>query len=109
ISPPPSSRSSARRRGPRRSLPRHIRPPSELPTGIFARPVDFSGLVRRYDAWAFRRRRIKAMKYMLLIWGEQGRSLSETEREQIYAGHRAYGEAMTKAGVIRGGAELKPP
>jgi hypothetical protein len=27
----------------------------------------------------------------------------------IHAGHRAYGEAMTKAGVIRGGAELKPP
>jgi hypothetical protein len=49
------------------------------------------------------------VKYILLIWGDEGRVLNETEREQIYAGHRAYGEAMTKAGVIRGGAELKPP
>ena len=49
------------------------------------------------------------MKYILLIWGEEGRAPSEAEKERIYAGHRAYGEAMTNAGVIRGGAELKPP
>ncbi len=49
------------------------------------------------------------MKYILLIWGEEGRAPSEAEKERIYAGHRAYGEAMTQAGVIRGGAELKPP
>ena len=28
--------------------------------------------------------------------------------EKIYAEHRAYGEAMGKAGVIQGGSELKP-
>jgi hypothetical protein len=38
------------------------------------------------------------MKYILLIWGEEGRQLTEARREQIYSGHRAYGEAMTKAG-----------
>jgi hypothetical protein len=47
------------------------------------------------------------MKYMLLIYSDE-RKLSPTEMEQIYAGHRAYGEAMTKAGVMRGGAELQP-
>lgn len=47
------------------------------------------------------------MKYMLLIYSEE-RNLSPAEREQIYAGHRGYGEAMTKAGVMRGGAELQP-
>ena len=47
------------------------------------------------------------MKYMLLIYGDE-RKLTQAEMDQIYAGHRAYGEAMTKAGVMRGGAELKP-
>jgi hypothetical protein len=37
------------------------------------------------------------MKYILLIC-EEGRQPTEAQREQIYAGHRAYGEAMTKAG-----------
>jgi hypothetical protein len=47
------------------------------------------------------------MKYMLLIYSDE-RKLTESEREQIYAAHRAYGDAMTKAGVMRGGAELQP-
>jgi hypothetical protein len=47
------------------------------------------------------------MKYMLLIYSDE-RKLTQTEMEQIYAGHRAYGEALTKAGVMRGGAELQP-
>lgn len=47
------------------------------------------------------------MKYMLLIYSDE-RNLSQPEMEQIYAGHRSYGEAMNAAGVMRGGAELKP-
>jgi len=49
------------------------------------------------------------VKYILLIYGDQKaeRRMSQDEMEKIYAGHRAYGEAMTKAGVMRG-AELKP-
>jgi hypothetical protein len=34
--------------------------------------------------------------------------MSEADMQKLYADHRAYGEAMTKAGVIRGGSELKP-
>jgi hypothetical protein len=47
-----------------------------------------------------------SMKYMLLIYGDE-RRLTPAEMEHIYEGHRAYGEAMTKAGVMRGGAELQ--
>ena len=50
------------------------------------------------------------MKYILLIYGDGRRwqSLGKDEMEQIYAAHRAYGEAMQKAGVVLGGFELKP-
>ena len=50
------------------------------------------------------------MKYMLLIYGDESAwgSMSEEARQKLYAEHRAFGEAMTKAGVIRGGSELKP-
>jgi len=50
------------------------------------------------------------MKYMLLIYGSERvwGNMSKEEMEVIYAGHRAYGEAMRKAGVIRDGSELKP-
>ncbi len=50
------------------------------------------------------------MTYMLLIYGPEQvwASLSGEEMARIYADHRAYGEAMTKAGVMRGGSELKP-
>jgi hypothetical protein len=30
------------------------------------------------------------------------------ETTDLYAGHRAYGKAMTDAGVMEGGSELKP-
>jgi hypothetical protein len=51
-----------------------------------------------------------AMKYILLIYGDEKRwqSMAHEDMQNIYAGHRAYGEAMTKAGVMRGGSELKP-
>ena len=50
------------------------------------------------------------MKYILLIYGSERvwGNMSKDEMEKIYAGHRAYGEAMRKAGVIRDGSELKP-
>jgi hypothetical protein len=50
------------------------------------------------------------MKYMLLIYGDERvwSSLSPEEMRRIYAAHNAYGEAMAKAGVLLGGAELKP-
>jgi hypothetical protein len=50
------------------------------------------------------------MKYILLIYGDETvwSSMSEADAQKIYAGHQAYGEKMAKAGVIRGGAELKP-
>jgi len=50
------------------------------------------------------------MKYILLIYGSEKAwaSLSQEEMEKVYAGHRAYSEEMEKAGVIRGGSELKP-
>ena len=49
------------------------------------------------------------MKYILLIYGDEKvwESASQQEAEKIHAGHRVYGENMAKAGVIRGGAELK--
>lgn len=50
------------------------------------------------------------MKYILLIYGDERiwASMSTDEMEKIYADHRAYGEAMGKAGVMLGGSELKP-
>lgn len=50
------------------------------------------------------------MKYILLIYGDEREweALSSDEMAKVYEQHRAYGEAMEKAGVIRGGAELKP-
>jgi hypothetical protein len=50
------------------------------------------------------------MKYLLLIYGDERvwQSMSKEQMARIYADHRAYGEAMTKAGVMRGGSELKP-
>jgi hypothetical protein len=50
------------------------------------------------------------MKYILLIYGneKEWESLSREEMERVYGEHGAYAEAMEKAGVMRGGAELKP-
>ncbi len=50
------------------------------------------------------------MKYALLIYADEQSwaSMSEEEMHQVYEGHRAYGEAMTEAGVLRGGEELQP-
>lgn len=50
------------------------------------------------------------MKYILLIYGDERawESMTREEMEKVYEAHREYSEAMEKAGVIRGGAELKP-
>ena len=50
------------------------------------------------------------MKYILLIYGDERRwqTMAQADMQRIYEDHKAYGEALTKAGVIRGGAELKP-
>ena len=50
------------------------------------------------------------MRYMLLIYGDERvwSSLSEEDMRRIYADHNAYGAEMTKAGVLLGGAELRP-
>jgi hypothetical protein len=52
----------------------------------------------------------RSVKYILLIYGDERvwSSLSREEMEHVYAEHRAYGEAMDKAGIMRGGYELKP-
>lgn len=50
------------------------------------------------------------MQYILLIYGDEREwaSMSKEDMERVYAAHGAYSDAMTKAGVMRGGAELKP-
>jgi hypothetical protein len=50
------------------------------------------------------------MKYILLIYSDERNwaSVSKEDTEKMYAAHTAYGEAMQKAGVMRGGHELKP-
>jgi len=50
------------------------------------------------------------MQYIVLIYGSEKSwtSLSKPEAEQMYAEYRKYSEDLAKAGVIRGGSELKP-
>jgi hypothetical protein len=50
------------------------------------------------------------VKYLMLIYGaESAWANMPTEKlDEIYAAHRAYGDEMQKAGVVRGGAELQP-
>ena len=50
------------------------------------------------------------MQYIVLIYGsEKGwSSMSKAGVEQMYAEYRKYSEDLGKAGVIRGGSELKP-
>ena len=50
------------------------------------------------------------MQYMLLIYSNEAgmQAASKAEGEQMMAAYGAYGEAMKKAGVIRGGDRLHP-
>jgi hypothetical protein len=49
------------------------------------------------------------MKYALLIYGDENvwASMSRADMEKTYEAHRRYGEAMVRAGVLRGG-EVRP-
>jgi hypothetical protein len=50
------------------------------------------------------------VKYILLIYGDERvwASMGQDEMQRIYEAHGEYGKAMQEAGVLRGGAELKP-
>ena len=50
------------------------------------------------------------MQYIVLIYGsEKGwGSMSRPDVEQMYAEYKKYSEELAKAGVMRGGSELKP-
>jgi hypothetical protein len=50
------------------------------------------------------------VKYLMLMYGAERvwENMPTEQMDRIYAAHRAYGEEMQKAGVIRGGAELRP-
>ena len=50
------------------------------------------------------------MQYILLIYGDERawEAMPAAEMEKVYAEHRAFGEALEKAGAMRGGSELKP-
>jgi hypothetical protein len=52
----------------------------------------------------------RAMEYIVLIYGsEKGwTSMSKPEVERMYAEYRTYSADLAKAGVLRGGSELKP-
>jgi hypothetical protein len=50
------------------------------------------------------------VKYILMIYGDEREWLATSREDMaaIYEAHAAYGAEMQKAGVMRGGAELKP-
>ena len=50
------------------------------------------------------------MKYILLIYSDEQKwaAMAKEELAKVYEQHGAYGEAMTRAGVLRGGYELQP-
>jgi len=50
------------------------------------------------------------MKYILLIYGNEKvwGDASKEQTEKMYAAFADYGKAMREAGVVLGGAELKP-
>ena len=50
------------------------------------------------------------MQYMLLIYGAESgfASMSEEALQKMYAGYMVVSKEMAEAGVMQGGAELKP-
>ena len=50
------------------------------------------------------------MNYILLICSDDKlwEAADQEALQKMYAEHTAYGKALTEAGVLRGGAELKP-
>jgi hypothetical protein len=54
--------------------------------------------------------RESTMQYVLLIYSNEAgmQAASKADADQMMAAYGAYGEAMKKAGVIRGGERLRP-
>lgn len=50
------------------------------------------------------------MKYILMLYGNEQvwNAMSEQDMAKVYAAHTAYANQMQAAGVMRGGAELRP-
>ena len=50
------------------------------------------------------------MKYLLMIWNNESEIANAPDSEMAprLAAYRAYGEAMSKAGVVQGGNRLRP-
>jgi hypothetical protein len=50
------------------------------------------------------------MQYMLMIYSEEAgwAKMTKAEQEQGMAAYMAYGEALTKAGVLKGSNRLRP-
>ena len=50
------------------------------------------------------------MEYIVLIYGDEKawNRMPKAQIEQVYAAYRKYTEDLQKAGVMRGGSELKP-
>jgi hypothetical protein len=50
------------------------------------------------------------MEYIVLIYGDEKawNRMPKAQIEQVYAAYRKYTEDLRKAGVMRGGSELKP-
>src|SRR5467141_1186341 len=50
------------------------------------------------------------MQYLLMLYSEEAswNKLTKAEQEQGVAAYRAYGEALTKAGVLKGSNRLQP-
>jgi hypothetical protein len=50
------------------------------------------------------------MEYIVLIYGDEKawNRIPKAQIEQVYAAYRKYTEDLQKAGVMRGGSELKP-
>ena len=46
------------------------------------------------------------MKYALLIYDDEQTyaTMDEAAMREVYAAHEAYGQALTEAGVLRGGS-----
>ena len=50
------------------------------------------------------------MEYIVLIYGDEKawNRMPKSQIEQVYAAYRKYTEELQKAGVMKGGSELKP-
>jgi hypothetical protein len=101
-------RARFRSKRPRGAAAAHPHPEFSFPSLSISRPLPVNPSARLDHNQ--RRHGESTVKYMLLIYGGERvwASTGREEMERIYAAHRAYGEALTKAGALVGGAELQP-